>query len=56
MVEPTGAETYVMVKVGEREIVCLIRDRRGLRPGQEVTVSVAAEAAHFFDAASGRRL
>jgi multiple sugar transport system ATP-binding protein len=56
VVEPTGAETFVMVKVGEREITCLQRERRELRPGQEVKVSFAAAAAHFFDAASGLRL
>lgn len=56
VVEPTGAETFVMLKVGEREIVCMLRERRGLRPGQEMRFSVSTESAHFFDAASGLRI
>ena len=56
VVEPTGSETFVVAKIGEREVVCLLRERPDVRPGQEVRISVTAEAAHFFDPATGLRL
>jgi multiple sugar transport system ATP-binding protein len=56
VVEPTGSETYVLAKVKATEVVCLLRERRALRPGEVIALSVASEAAHFFDPATLLRL
>jgi len=56
VVGPTGSETFVMVKIKDREIVRLIHERRGLHPGQEVQLSVAARASQLLDAGTGLRL
>jgi multiple sugar transport system ATP-binding protein len=56
VVEPTGSETFVIAKIGEREVVCLMRERPDVRAGQEVLISVTAEAAHFFDPETELRL
>jgi len=56
VIEPTGSDTFIVVKIGDHEITCLLRERRDLRPGQEVTVSLATEASHFFDPGNGRRI
>ena len=56
VIEPTGLDTFVVVKVGSREIMCLLRERRDLHAGQEVTVSLATEAAHFFNPSSRQRI
>ena len=56
LVEPTGAETLVVLRLGERPIHAVIRDRRPLRPGDALRVAVEPGAAHLFDAATGARL
>ena len=50
LIEPTGAETQVMLKVGDTPIVFTTRDRVTLSPGDSVHLSVEPGKLHCFDA------
>jgi multiple sugar transport system ATP-binding protein len=54
--EPTGSETYLLVKVGSRQIVCLLRTRVLLHSGEEVRLSFRTPSAHFFDPETTQRI
>jgi multiple sugar transport system ATP-binding protein len=56
VVEPTGAETELLVRVGEVEIVVVMHGRTPARPDDTVYLSVVADKTHVFDAAGGQRL
>ncbi len=56
VVEPTGSETHVVVRVGERDLVALFRDRHAFRPGAPITLVPDPAQVHVFDSASGLRL
>jgi multiple sugar transport system ATP-binding protein len=56
VVEPTGSETQLFVRLGEQELVAVFRERHEFRPGQRVRLRPHAERAHLFDPASGNRL
>ncbi len=56
VVEPTGAETHVVAKLGAQEVVTVQHARLGLRPGQPVALGARPENLHLFDAESGKRL
>jgi multiple sugar transport system ATP-binding protein len=56
VVEPTGAETQVVVDAGGTQIVCLLRDRVAIRPGEKIRLTLDAKDVHLFDAATGARL
>jgi multiple sugar transport system ATP-binding protein len=55
VVEPTGAETHLVMRLGGQEIVCVMNDRVDVSPGQTITLSLTSERTHFFDPASGQR-
>jgi multiple sugar transport system ATP-binding protein len=55
VVEPTGSETHVVLRVDGREIVAVFRDRVSMRPGDSVTLAPDATQVHLFDKASGAR-
>jgi len=56
VIEPTGYETHMMVKLGGEEINCVFRERVQARPGELINVAIDADRVHLFDADSGRRL
>jgi multiple sugar transport system ATP-binding protein len=56
VVEPTGSETQIVGKLGSDDVVCVLRERIHVKPGDRLPVSVAPSSAHVFDAASGKRL
>ena len=56
LVEPTGSETHLIAHAGETQIVAVLRERLAVREGDTVSLSLAAERAHFFDPKSGERL
>ena len=56
VVEPTGAETELLVEVGGQQLVLVMHGRTDVQPDQTVHLAVDAAKAHVFDAASGRRL
>jgi multiple sugar transport system ATP-binding protein len=56
VVEPTGSETQVFLRLGESDIVAVFRDRHNFQPGQTVHLKPRPEFVHLFDSASGARV
>jgi multiple sugar transport system ATP-binding protein len=56
VVEPTGSETQVMLKLGGSDIVAVFRERIAARPGEIIKISPDLASVHLFDAESGQRL
>jgi multiple sugar transport system ATP-binding protein len=56
VVEPTGAETELLLEMGGQQLVLVMHGRTDARPDDTVHLSVDAEKAHVFDGVSGARL
>jgi multiple sugar transport system ATP-binding protein len=56
VVEPTGAETELVLDVGGTHLVLVTHGRPDAKPEDTVHVAVAAGKAHLFDAGDGKRL
>ena len=56
VVEPTGAETELLVQAGESQIVLVTHGRPQVKPGDRIGLSVDPAMVHVFDQASGQRL
>jgi multiple sugar transport system ATP-binding protein len=56
VVEPTGAETELLLEVGGQRLTLVKHGRTDVKPEQAVHLSVDASKAHVFDAQSGVRL
>ncbi|HET7864997.1 MAG TPA: sn-glycerol-3-phosphate ABC transporter ATP-binding protein UgpC [Burkholderiaceae bacterium] len=56
VVEPTGADTELLLQVGEAQVIAVIHGRSLARPDEVVHLSIDASKAHVFDGASGQRL
>ncbi len=54
LVEPTGAETMLVVKIGDRTATIVLRDRIDVRSGQTITLSMDQTKIHLFDGAGNR--
>ena len=56
VVEPTGSETQVALRVGTQELVGIFRERIPTSPGDTMGVEIAVDQAHFFSPETGQRL
>ena len=56
VVEPTGPETHVVLRMDGREVTAVFRERHALRPGEEVRLAPDPAGMHVFDAEGGGRL
>ncbi|WP_281827263.1 ABC transporter ATP-binding protein [Jannaschia rubra] len=56
VVEPTGSETHVIARLGDRDVTAVTRDRPAVRPGETIHLSPVPGSVHIFDEASGARL
>ena len=56
VVEPTGAETELLLQVGDAQLTLVMHGRTQAQPDDTVHLGVDAEHAHVFDQTSGRRL
>jgi multiple sugar transport system ATP-binding protein len=56
VVEPMGAETELLVKVGGQTLTVTAHGRSGARPGERVFLAPRPQHAHLFDGATGQRL
>jgi multiple sugar transport system ATP-binding protein len=56
VVEPTGAETELLLRVGEADLTMVMHGRTAVQPDETVYLEVAADKTHVFDAAGGQRL
>ncbi|WP_086993350.1 ABC transporter ATP-binding protein [Rhizobium sullae] len=55
VVEPTGSETQVIVRLGDVDVTLLFRDRVELRPGQTISIAPDLTKVHLFGG-DGRRV
>ncbi|MBW8722796.1 MAG: sn-glycerol-3-phosphate ABC transporter ATP-binding protein UgpC [Polaromonas sp.] len=56
VVEPTGAETELLLDVGGANVILVMHGRTSVRPDEIVHLEIAAGKTHVFDDASGARL
>ncbi len=56
VVEPTGSETHVVMRLGSHDVVAVFRERHGFRPGDTIHLAPRPELIHLFDADSGERI
>jgi multiple sugar transport system ATP-binding protein len=56
VVEPTGSETHVVLRIGERDLTAVFRERHAFVPGQGVHLTPQTDLIHVFDAESGDRI
>jgi multiple sugar transport system ATP-binding protein len=56
VVEPTGAETELLIQVGEAQVILVTHGRPAVNPGDRVGLAVDPGKVHAFDASSGARL
>ena len=56
VVEPTGAETELLVQVGESQLVVVLHGRTNVQPDDMVGLVIKTDKVHLFDGASEKRL
>ncbi len=56
VVEPTGAETELLVRVGQAQIVVVVHGRTNALPGETLALQVDTASVHLFDPATGATL
>ena len=56
VVEPTGSELQVVVKLGDDEIIAVFRERHQFKPGDKIRLKPDPRLIHLFDEATGKRL
>jgi multiple sugar transport system ATP-binding protein len=56
VVEPTGAETELLVQVGTAQVTLVTSGRPVVNPGERVGLAVEPGMAHLFDRGTGQRL
>jgi multiple sugar transport system ATP-binding protein len=56
VVEPSGAETQIVLRKGEQDVVCVFRDRVLPEPGFMLPIAPDPARAHLFEEGSGLRI
>ena len=56
VVEPTGSDTHVHMRLDGRPVLAVFRDRVTLRPGDNVLLAIDPGHGHLFDRDTGLRL
>jgi multiple sugar transport system ATP-binding protein len=56
VVEPTGSETQVVLKVGDATVMGAFRERISQTPGEALPVSPDVALVHLFDKKTGKRI
>jgi multiple sugar transport system ATP-binding protein len=56
VVEPTGAETELLLQIGEQTLTLVMHGRTDVQPDDTVYLQFDPNKAHVFDAASEQRL
>ncbi len=49
VVEPTGAEIHLVLRVGEMELTVVVRERQAFQPGQTLHLAPMPDMIHLFD-------
>ncbi|HMC15948.1 MAG TPA: TOBE domain-containing protein [Albitalea sp.] len=50
VVEPTGAETELLVQAGKAQMVVVMHGRTAVKPGDRVGLAIEVNEVHLFDA------
>ena len=56
VVEPTGAETELLLQVGGEQLIVVLHGRTAAKPDDEVGLVIDGSKVHLFDDGSGQRL
>jgi multiple sugar transport system ATP-binding protein len=56
LVEPTGEDQELMVRLGQQDFSVVVRQSRMLKPGDRVHLQIEGEKAIMFDAATSERI
>ena len=56
VVEPTGAETELLLEVGSEQLIVVLHGRTQVKPDERVGLLIDGSKAHLFDEGSGKRL
>jgi multiple sugar transport system ATP-binding protein len=56
VVEPTGAETELLLEIGGAQIVTVMHGRTDAKPDDIVRLQIDANKAHIFEAQTGKRM
>jgi multiple sugar transport system ATP-binding protein len=56
VVEPTGADTHVVVRAAEHEILAVFRERHAFQPGERISLRPDVARTHVFEVSGGARL
>lgn len=56
VIEPTGAETQVIMRLADTQVVGAFRERIAEKPGQTLHIAPDPALVHLFDEKSGARL
>jgi multiple sugar transport system ATP-binding protein len=56
VVEPTGAETELLLQVADTQLILVMHGRTEARPDDTVYLAIDAAKAHVFDGSNGQRL
>ena len=56
VVEPTGAETEIILQVGETMLTLVLHGRTDVKPDQVIGLQIAAEKVHLFEKSGGQRI
>jgi multiple sugar transport system ATP-binding protein len=55
-VEPTGAETELLLQIGQQQLTLVLHGRTAAQPGDTVHLAIDGAKAHVFDGQGGQRL
>jgi multiple sugar transport system ATP-binding protein len=56
VIEPTGADTYVVVRTAAGDVTVRLAPQTPVRLGQAVGLTVVPQSVSWFDVTSGQRL
>ena len=56
VVEPTGSETQVLLRIGGQSLIAAFRERISAQPGELLPISPDPSLIHLFDRQSGKRI
>jgi multiple sugar transport system ATP-binding protein len=56
VVEPTGAETELLIQAGNDQLILVTHGRPNVNPGDRVGLSIDPAKVHVFDQGTGARL
>ena len=56
VVEPAGSDTFVISRLGGKEVIARMRADLSLRPGENLPFAFDMQKAVFFDPATERRI